>query len=317
MPTIRTEKSDPATGAPMEGHTPGASEKKRASEQSGALFGRHFSEKEQKQLLLYLVIGIVLAELAVTVGAVIYSITNAHIGADGVPQFRFPWLGYIVALLVGPAVIMLLVHLVSLVFSRPSEGAQDMEGVPGRIRTFYALVHGAPTIILLGAVVLIGVAVYYLDGLMALLLKIGDSFQILAIWLIGGFTAAWIVSYAVRAAMHYKMRQMEAEYAFRREVLERTGMVLLDARHAPSTELRLLPGSAALPEGSPEPPVAGPDGCAAENAPTDVIDACVLPVEEKAGAASAGTPPSDAPEPTDRVDGADEAAPTRERQDKA
>lgn len=224
------------------------------------LFGKRFSEKEQKQLFLYLVIGIVLAELAVTVGAVIHSITNAQMSADGTPQFRFPWLGYTVSVLVAPALIMLLVHLVSLVFSRPAEGKSDLDGLPGRVRTFYALVHSAPTIILLIAVALIGVGVYYLDGVMALLLKIGDSFQTIAIWLIGGFTAAWIVSYGVRAFLHYKTRQMEAEYAFRHEVLERTGMVLLDTRHAPTTELRLLPGPngpntpRALPETSPTPP---------------------------------------------------------------
>lgn len=206
------------------------------------LFGQRFSEKEEKQITLYMVSGIVLAELAITLGAVIHSITNATVGADGTPQFRFPWLGYLVAMLVAPAVILLLAQLVGLVFSRPAGGGQDtLENVPPRVRTLYALVHGAPTILVLLAVVLIGAAVYYLDGVLALLLKIGDSFQTIAIWLIGGFTAAWIVSYAVRAAAHYKLRQMEAEYAFRRDVLERTGMVLLDARHAPFTDSRLLP----------------------------------------------------------------------------
>ena len=34
---------------------------------------------------------------------------------------------------------------------------------------------------------------------------------------------------------------MEAEYAFRQEVLERTGMVILETKHAPTTELRMLP----------------------------------------------------------------------------
>ena len=62
-----------------------------------------------------------------------------------------------------------------------------------------------------------------------------------AIWVVGGFAAAWIISYVVRAWMHYKTKQMEAEYAFRHEVLERTGMVILDTKHAPTTELRMLP----------------------------------------------------------------------------
>lgn len=52
--------------------------------------------------------------------------------------------------------------------------------------------------------------------------------------------------------MHYKTRQMEAEYAFRQEVLERTGMVILETKHAPTTELRMLPSASTAP--APEPP---------------------------------------------------------------
>lgn len=223
------------------------------------LFGGRFSEKEEKQLFLYMICGIVLAELAITLGAVIYSIANATVGADGTPHFHFPWLGYLVAMLVAPASILLLAQLVGLVFSRPAEGGGDaLEDMPPKVRALYAMVHGAPTVLVLAAFVLVGVAVYYLDGVLALLLKIGDSFQTVAIWLIGAFTVAWIISYAVRVAAQYKLRQMEAEYAFRRDVLERTGMVVLDARHAPHTETRLLAAqdtdARALPEAGPLPP---------------------------------------------------------------
>ena len=48
--------------------------------------------------------------------------------------------------------------------------------------------------------------------------------------------------------MHYKTKQMEAEYAFATKVLERTGMVILDTKHAPTTELRMLPP---VPGGQP------------------------------------------------------------------
>ncbi len=256
MPRTWADKSQPASPERESRQASGHADTE--AKDAEALFGERFSEKEQKQLFLYLVIGIALAELAVTVGAVIYSITNAQIGPDGTPQFRFPWLGYLVAMLVTPAGIMLLVHLVNLAFSRPAAGSRPQVDMPGRVKTFYALVSGAPTVILLGAFVLVGVAVYYLDGLMALLFKIGDSFQTVAIWLIGGFTVAWVVSYIARVAAQYKMRQMEAEYAFRREVLERTGMILLDTKHAPTTELRLLPAptidTPALPAGETSPP---------------------------------------------------------------
>lgn len=209
----------------------------------GTVFGKQFSEKEQKSLFLYLVIGIVLVELAVTVGAIIISITNAQPSASGVPRFQFPWLGYLVAVVMVPVLAMLLVNLVSLGFSRESRGgvAPDMQGVPPRMQTFFALVRGAPTIILFAGFVLMGAAIYYLEGVMAILMKIGEQFHLVAIWIVGGFAAAWTVSYAVRAWMAYKTRQMEAEYAFRHEVLERTGMVILDTKYAPTTDLRMLP----------------------------------------------------------------------------
>ena len=152
-----------------------------------------------------------------------------------------------------PVLAMLLVNLVSMGFSRSSGGEeQNLEGVPQRMRTFFALVRGAPTIILFAGFVLMGAAIYYLDGVMELLLKLGEHFHLVAIWSVGGFAFAWTVSYIVRAWMHYKTRQMEAEYAFRQEVLERTGMVILETKHAPTTELRMLPSASTAP--APEPP---------------------------------------------------------------
>ncbi|MEG2139922.1 MAG: hypothetical protein RRY20_03940 [Bilophila sp.] len=213
---------------------------------SAALFGKHFTEKEQKSLFLYLMIGIVLMELAVTVGALVFSITNAQTSSRGVPQFHFPWIGYLVSVVMVPVLVMLLVNLVSLGFSRTTGGSaepdpQTLEGIPQKMRTFYALVRGAPTVILFAGFVLMGAGVYYLDGLMVFLLKIGDSFQTIAIWVVGGFAAAWTISYAVRMWLQYKTKQLEAEYLFRQEVLRRTGMVILEAKHAPTTELRMLP----------------------------------------------------------------------------
>lgn len=122
-----------------------------------------------------------------------------------------------------PVLAMLLVNLVSLGFSR-ARGGEDvnLEGVPQRMQTFYALVRGAPTVILFAGFVLMCAAIYYLDGVMSLLLKLVGKISIWSPSGSGGFAVAWMVSYVVRAWMHYKTKQMEAEYAFRHEVLERT-----------------------------------------------------------------------------------------------
>jgi len=148
-----------------------------AEQKHHTLFGKQFTEKEQKTLFLYLVIGIVLMELAVTVGAIIISITNAQPSSSGVPHFQFPWIGYLVAVVMVPVLAMLLVNLVSLGFSRGARGGEDvnLEGVPQRMQTFYALVRGAPTVILFAGFVLMCAAIYYLDGVMSLLLKLGET----------------------------------------------------------------------------------------------------------------------------------------------
>ncbi len=201
------------------------------------------SAKEQKNLFLYVTVGIVLLEFAVTVGAVVYSIANADRLASGAVRFNFPWLGYLVSVALVPAVVMLILHLVSLGFSRTlgtNEESVAAEAVSGRMGKFFALVRGAPAILLFAGFVILGAAIYYLDGVMALLLKLSESFDVVAIWIIGAFAVGFCVTTVARAIFAYKTRQMEAEYAFRREVLERTGTVLLDARHAPITNVQPL-----------------------------------------------------------------------------
>lgn len=201
------------------------------------LSGAPFTEKERKALFLNVVVGIVLLEFAVTVGAVVYSIANADKSAAGMLRFNFPWVGYLVTVVLVPVLVMLILHLVSLGFSRTllqdaqgGQGGDPATQVSGRAATFFAMVRGAPTVILFAGFVLMGAAVYYLDGVMALLLKLGDSFQTVAIWIIGALGVAFCVNACARAVLAYKTRKLEAEYAFRREVFERTGTVLMSAK---------------------------------------------------------------------------------------
>lgn len=222
-----------------------------------------FSEKDEKALFLNVTVGIVLLELAVTVGAVVYSIANATRTAPGMVRFNFPWIGYLVTVTLVPVLVMLVLHLVSLGFSRTlgrdnadTCGQPDAEAVLGnRAAKFYALVRGAPTVILFAGFVLMGAAVYYLDGVMALLLKLGDSFQTVAIWGIGALGVAFCVNAVARAVLAYKTRQLEEEYAFRREVFERTGTILMSSRqialppqNGPSSLPPALPAALPLAE---------------------------------------------------------------------
>ena len=203
-----------------------------------------YTEKEQKTAFLYVVIAIVLLEFAATVGAIVYSITNAERSASGMMRFNFPWLEFLIMAALIPVLVMLVLHVVRLGLNHGNEGEHLDAAVGGRVATFFALVRGAPSVILFTGLVLLGAAIYYLDGVMALLLKLGDSFDTVAVWGIGALAAVLCVNAVARAVFAYKTRQLEAEYAFRREVLEKTGTVLLDARLASTTQIhQLMPGN--------------------------------------------------------------------------
>lgn len=105
-------------------------------------------------------------------------------------------------------------------------------------------------------------AIYYLDGVMSLLTPNSGKTSIWSPYGSWVLAVAWMVSYVVRAWMHYKPSRWKPNTPFRHEVLERTGMVILDTKHAPTTELRMLPRS---PAASQEPclPAVDVDACAA------------------------------------------------------
>lgn len=88
--------------------------------------GLSLSDREKKNLLTFLSIGIILVEFAVTIAAVCYGIINSQKLPDGTTQFRFPWIPYSVALILAPVAIMLIVNIISMGFGRFFKGEPAM-----------------------------------------------------------------------------------------------------------------------------------------------------------------------------------------------
>ncbi len=215
-------------------------------------FGFSLSDREKKNLLTFLSIGIILVEFAVTIAAVCYGIIKAQTLPDGTIEFRFPWMPYAVAMVLGPAIVMLVVNVIGMGFARffkgdPSMDEEHMRYLPERLRRLVALSRGLPSIILLGGLLLLGAALYYLDAVIQAILRIGDHVEVIAPWVMLGLVAAWCLSYLVRMWFIYKTRRMQEEYAFRREVLERTGIVIVDGQKHIAADGRTLTEQKALP----------------------------------------------------------------------
>jgi len=229
----------------------------------------------------------------------------------GPPLARFPWLGWAVAAVLAPVGLMLIVHLSGTYVSRylgreeapptdNGEGFADNEQVPERLRRFYAIIRNAPTVVLLLGIMLLGAGLFFVDGAFSALVRLGGALTPYVPWIAGSIAAMIAVCYLVHRWFVYRHHRMMQEYEYRREVLERTGIVLVDKGCVPlpQTEAQrfALDGQVvdakALPQGNVAQAAANaPDGEAPfRNGEDDEItDAEIVAHHLAASDASAGT----------------------------
>ncbi|MDR1776692.1 MAG: hypothetical protein LBR31_02530 [Desulfovibrio sp.] len=213
--------------------------------------GRH------KDAVLYLLVAVLLIELAVGGVAFFYGLIHAAPETPGGPPMaRFPWLGWAIAALLCPVGLLLIVHLTGLWLSRTlnrDERSRESSGeVPERLRRFYAIVQNTPTVVMLVCILLLGAILVFVDGALSGLISLGGQLLIYTPWLAGSAAALLTGCYVTHRFFIYRHQRMEREYDYRREVLERTGIVLLDKdsmRLAPGTNPTELPN--AMPHALP------------------------------------------------------------------
>ncbi|MDL2316098.1 hypothetical protein LJC59_03340 [Desulfovibrio sp. OttesenSCG-928-A18] len=198
------------------------------------------SEKQRRELWMYIAVSIVAVELLVAVGALFYGFLSA--GAAGTEaRFTFPWLSWGAVAVIAPSLILLAVHLADVgLFRQPVRGASDKDWqrlLPSRMQKLYLFIKGAPVIVILLGIVGLGAALMTLDGAFSAFGRIASALvpYIPHIAITGAVVLCVLILAVVW--LHYRTRRLVAEYEFRREVLERTGVIIVDK------------GSTALPPG--------------------------------------------------------------------
>lgn len=190
---------------------------------------------ENQDALFYLLIAVFFIELAVGGVAFFYGIMHSTPETPGGPPIaRFPWLAWGAAAVLAPVALLLIVHLAGSWLSQTltreeNQGSGiDSEKLPEGMKKFYAAVRHAPTLVLLIAILLIGVTLFFVEGALAAILELGKALLPYLPWLAGSAAALLAVCFVAHAFMVYRQRKMENEFAWRREVLEKTGLVLVD-----------------------------------------------------------------------------------------
>ena len=246
---------------------------------------------QHKDALLYLMIAIFFVELVVGGVAFFYGVMHAAPEVPGGPPLaRFPWLVWALAAILAPVGLILIVHLagtwVSRFLGREARDADgsgaagaasgDADQVPERLQRFYAIIRNAPTVVVLLGILLLGAALFFVDGAFTALVGLGQSLTPYIPWIAGSVAAMIAICYLVHRLFVYRHHRMQQEFAYRREVLERTGIVLVDKNYIPLPqseeqrlalgEARVVDAQAALP---PVPPVVDADAQTTPSAPSE------------------------------------------------
>ncbi len=203
-----------------------------------------WNDKQYGDMVFYLFIALFILELIVAGVAFFYGIIHAEPDPNGgPPRFQFPWLAYALAAILVPAALLLILRLSGFdVFRTTQASNKDDEAwqaeLPTRLRKAYMIIKNAPTVVLLVGVLLLGAGLVYVDGAINAIFALSSEITQYLPWIIGAIMIVWCVSFAGRMWFAYRSRRLEEEYAFRREIFERTGQIIVDkgAMHLPPAE---------------------------------------------------------------------------------
>jgi hypothetical protein len=195
------------------------------------------SEKQRRELWLYIAVSLVAVELLVGVGSLLYGFINGGQEPGRAFTFSFPWLYFGITAVLAPALVLLLVHLADVgLFRKPEGAASEAEWqklLPLRMQKLYRIIKGAPVVVVLLGIIAVGAGVLTLDGALSALARFASSLAPHVPYIAGGIAGLAAVLVIAVVWLHYRTRKLIAEYEFRREVLEKTGVIIVDKGSIP------------------------------------------------------------------------------------
>jgi hypothetical protein len=176
---------------------------------------------------------IFVVEFFISIVALCYGIVlTPPRGGDETARIAFPWIGWIAAMLLAPALILGLARLFA--GKRDAEESRREKAwtgrLPERAARLYRFMRDAPLFMVCLSLLALGATLLAMDSAFSFIQEIFLALVPYAPHFIGGATLFAIAIAALMAWFRYKNNQLLAEYQFRREVLEKTGVILVDGR---------------------------------------------------------------------------------------
>lgn len=196
-----------------------------------------FDDYEIKDLFRRYVQLLIVVEVLIFLVCWVYQLGIDQVAVTGKPvDVPFPWKAYFLVSFSAPVAVTFLVGIVVVAFNSFLYGQKGgpvfkettADGTPSKLIKAANFCFQLPfllTLLLLG--IFIGV-VYNLGAIMGYLARFGEAAAKVALIGLGCILVAGTIFGVVRMVLNYKLRKKNMEYDYKREVMERLGIAILD-----------------------------------------------------------------------------------------
>lgn len=228
-----------------------------------------FDDYEVKDLFRRFVYLLIVVEVLIFLVCWVYQLGIDEVAVTGKPvDVPFPWKMYFLVSFTAPVAVTFLVGIVVVAFNTflyghrgepifKENGPDAISGKLARIANFCFQLPFLLTLLLLG--VLIAVA-YNMGEIMDFLGRFGEAAATFLLIGLGCVLVAGTIFGVVRMVLNYKLRKKDMEYEYKREVMEKLGIAILDERTMVDSQGKMISGTPTIEISTSDPPRLPPAG---------------------------------------------------------
>jgi hypothetical protein len=220
-----------------------------------------FDDYEIKDLFRRFIQLLVVIEVLIFLVCWVYQLGLDQVAATGqVVDIPFPWKAYFLVSFIAPVAVTFLAGIAvvgfnSFIYGRRGEPIfkeEQKDGTSARLAKIANFCLQLPFLFLLLLLgVLVG-AVYNMGEIIQFLGRFGESATRFILIGLAGLLVAGTIFGVVRMVLNYKLRKKNMEYAYKREVMDRLGIAIVDEQTVLDREGRLVDLKARPIDISPE-----------------------------------------------------------------
>jgi hypothetical protein len=219
-----------------------------------------FGENELKSLFKKYLIWMIVIEAFIFFVCWVYQLGIDQFSESGQTNVPFPWRTYFLVAFLAPIMITFLLGIITLAFNKyiygtePGDGLEDADpSKRGKIQNVYASLVQLPFLLSLLLLAGLAGAIYNLDTIMLFLGRFGEASIKIVLIVLGAVGVGGSAYGLIRMVLNYKLRKQTMDYEYKRDVMDRLGVAVLNDKTVITPQGQIIDARAtevkALPDG--------------------------------------------------------------------